>query len=194
MIDPKEGEHRYLLKTEGEDDMIEINCRPFELSMILRADKIKTGTYILCYKEHTIEDMWVYDPAYDRQWQKMNTYALAYDILMWYKLTNARAVFRKYVREHGDEIDLTDEDGGQLAYDRKGPMWNQEKAVFLRDKVYVCVRFDGCVCHEDERKAERWLERLAVEMGINSYEMTNDVIRDKGADYSILLTMKLTEA
>ena len=59
MIDPKEGEHRYLLKTEGEDDMIEIECRPFELSMILRADKIKTGTYILCHKEHTIEDMWV---------------------------------------------------------------------------------------------------------------------------------------
>ena len=105
--------------------------------------------------------------------------------------------FRDYARQN-DDVMLSDVDGYPIGFNGDGsPCW-QEDVVVARspdgNEIGVSVRFDGCVCEEDEEVAEKWIQGFAAYLEVSKYEMTSETVNDNGADYSVIVALKLKEA
>lgn len=112
------------------------------------------------------------------------------------KIEDVKKRFRDYARQN-DWIMLSDVDGYPIGFDGDGsPCWQEDMAVSHSpdgNLIFVSVRFDGCVCLEDEEGAEKWIQRFAAHLGVSKYEMTSEAVNDNGADYSVIVTLKLKE-
>lgn len=186
-----EREERYLFKVNQNEDLEEFKCCHSEIWSYLNARRTRGACELYC-NNNKLEKLWVFNPSSVKQWHSIEIHGMAFRMLLEKQLERTKRKFASYVKR-GSGPSVTDDDGYAIDYDDDEPMWDEDKVVFLNGRVCVKVRCDGCVCREDENTVERWLQGFAAEMGIYSYDMTNEVVRDNGADYSIAVTMKLKE-
>lgn len=112
------------------------------------------------------------------------------------KVEDVKRHFRDYARWN-DGIMLSDVDGYPISFDEDGsPCW-QEDVVVARtpdeNGICVSVRFDGCVSMEDSSAVRKWLLGFAAYMEVSKYNTTSEKVNDNGADYSVIVTLKLKE-
>lgn len=111
-------------------------------------------------------------------------------------IEDVKSQFRDYARQN-DGVMLSDVDGYPIGFDEDGsPCWQEDVAVSHSpdgNLIFVSVRFDGCVCLEDEEAAEKWIQGFAAHLKVSKYKITCEAVNDNGADYSVIVTLRLKE-